>query len=1027
MTKHTISGAGASPVRKFRSPNPYTPFIRRSSARFGAGLAAILFASAATAMAQVSLEVTAIDTSTGEAITGLQIQLRNREIGFSASATTNEQGKARFSGLVTSGSFEVSNTATERFTSSRITSIVLRSGTDRSINLLVGPRSTIQLPEVVVTTTGEAELNTINAAVSATITRRQLEDLPVEGRDITRALYRLPNVTKATGFFAEAPNVSINGVNGLYASYLVDGMDNNENFLGGQKFPMPLGFTQSVTTLTNNYSTEFGRTGNGVFNITTRSGGNTFSGEVFYLTRPGPAIDASSPYAQRDLSGNQVKDGFQRHQAGASVGGAIVPDKTFFYANFEQMIDLKDNLLRSPGLNVNETVRGNNSFSLGSLKLTQFWNSQFSSSLRVNLGLVEIERQGGGLEGGISFPSAASTQDRNSLLISSQNIYAGENFTYEGNIQYGRFRWNYARGADAASPQVTLLDSAAFPLAILGHPGYLFDDVENAINIQQKLGFDLGDHRLKVGAELLTADFALTGGGNPNGNYTVQLNGAQQRALAARNLGAGIGIRDIPADVAVLQYSVELQPKAFGKRQNIISAYVEDLFSLSSDLNIVLGLRYDYDNLSVGGGTSGDYDNIAPRFSFNYKLDGRSVVRGGYGIFYDKILYGVYSDALQQNSTSAGYRAQIQELIARGLLPADTDIDKVLYDGNLSADLFSGVAYLQGPGSESLQGSRALATSGERRILNPEGYQNPYTHQFSLGYQYQLGDNTLFYVDLIHTEARNLFRLRDLNAPSPYRVDPDNVVVRTRAEADATRPIAVVPGGARSIVITETAGKAQYSAATLNLVKEKGEDAYGYRLSYTLSRSYNNTEDINFKAADANDYGQEWGPSVNDRTHVISGVFYYYPIEGLTLTLAALVQSGQPINRVADATKFGTIDSATGEFRGTADLNGDGTSYGDSYVGNIDRYPGESRNSDRLPWSKEFDLGVQYAIPVGGTGTLVELRADIFNVFNVVNLSGYTNNATQSNQIQAGPAGAPVVQRSSAPPRQFQFGVRYIF
>ena len=167
------------------------------------------------------------------------------------------------------------------------------------------------------------------------------------------------------------------------------------------------------------------------------------------MTRPGPAIDASSPYAQRDLSGNQVKDGFQRHQAGASVGGAIVPDRTFLYANFEQTFDLKDNLLRSPGLDINQTVRGNNRFSLGSLKLTQFWSGRFSSSLRVNLGLAQIERQGGGLEGGVTFPSAASTQDRNSLLIGSQNIYTGEDVTYEGNIQYSRFRWNYARGADA--------------------------------------------------------------------------------------------------------------------------------------------------------------------------------------------------------------------------------------------------------------------------------------------------------------------------------------------------------------------------------------------------------------------------------------------------------------------------------------------------------------------------------------------------------------------------------------------------
>jgi hypothetical protein len=64
--------------------------------------------------------------------------------------------------------------------------------------------------------------------------------------------------------------------------------------------------------------------------------------------------------------------------------------------------------------------------------------------------------------------------------------------------------------------------------------------------------------------------------------------------------------------------------------------------------------------------------------------------------------------------------------------------------------------------------------------------------------------------------------------------------------------------------------------------------------------------------------------------------------------------------------------------------------------GNSDRFPGESRNNDRLPWSTTFDLGVQHQITISGNNKL-ELRADIFNIFNAENLSGYSNNATQSN------------------------------
>ncbi len=67
-----------------------------------------------------------------------------------------------------------------------------------------------------------------------------------------------------------------------------------------------------------------------------------------------------------------------------------------------------------------------------------------------------------------------------------------------------------------------------------------------------------------------------------------------------------------------------------------------------------------------------------------------------------------------------------------------------------------------------------------------------------------------------------------------------------------------------------------------------------------------------------------------------------------------------------------------------------------------------------------------YAVPVP-SGVRVEVRADVFNVFNATNLSGYANNATVSNQIQTGAAGSGIVERNAGAPRQFQFGARVLF
>lgn len=1024
----------------------------------------IMLLSAAAGLAQADLNVTVINYLSNQPVSGARVVLLNESRGIEKSATTDERGTAVLRGVPEVDGYELAFEGNDQYEPSRTETFSIRSNQNPSVQINLLEKREVRLDEVVVLGAGNTtRINRTDAEVAFELKQKEIEAIPIEGRDITRVLYRLPNVSQATGFYPEAPNVSINGANSLFTSYMIDGMDNNERFLGGQKFAIPVGFTRNITVLTNNYSAEYGLTANGVVNITTRSGSNEFGGEAFFITRPGPAIDGQSDFAQRDLSGNSVKEGFQRYQAGFGFGGAVVKDETFYYLNVEHTTDLKDNFLNSPLLDGEETVRGENNFTYLSGKLDHTWSANFRSSLRANLGLVNIERQGGGLEGGATFPSAGSVQDRNSVLLALKNNYVGSNFSVQSNLQYSRFRWNYGRPLNGEGPQATVLGPDEQTLAILGHPGFIFDELENTLQFQQKFNYYAGRHTLKAGAGIISSDHELFGGGNVNGNYRVKLTESQVEQVRSLGRGAALDVADIPADAEVLGYSVELRPASFGGRQTIYSFYLEDEFRASPRLNLTLGLRYDYDNLSKGGAEQGDLNNIAPRFNFNYQLGQRSSLRGGYGIFYDKIPYTIYSDALQQNTTAEDYKKQLQELVSLGVLPADTDIDRVTFDGNLSG-FTSDTDYLQGPGPEALKEQREGIFSNERRILNPNGYDNPYTHQFALGYQLQLDEESLFYVDLVHNQSYNLFRLRNLNAAAPFPVTADNIRVRTPAEADASRPIPVIDGSyalingeelggvARSVVVSETEGRSRYYAASFNFQKERGADDYALRINYTLSYLENNTEDINFRAMDANNFEDEWGPSINDRRHIINGIFSYYPVKNLSFTLAGLIQSGQPINRTPLPVAYTVLDADGAPLREqltapdgtpafdeagnpilvdvtatTTDLNGDGTSFGDAYVGNSDRYPGEPRNSDRLPWSNTFDLGVQYQVPFGKSE--LELRADVFNVFNTLNLSGYSNNATQSNQIQPGPASAPsvLVRRNASAPRQIQFSLRYVF
>ena len=301
-----------------------------------------------SAYAQERVDVSVTDLILRRPVTNIAVYLQNTTSRTLDSARTNEQGKAEFSNVSAQGRYRVFTKSSAVYTEEETSSdIVIQPGTLRTVTLQLPLRRESTLDEVVINDRRLARLNTQNAEVSALVSKRELQSLPIEGRDITKALFRLPNLTLATQGYAEAPNVAINGLNGIYTNYLLDGMDNNERFLGNMKFNTPVGFAEGITVYTNNYSVEFGNTSNGVINVTTRSGSNELTGEAFYLTRPGSVVDSPSRFATSDLSGNAVKDGFQRHQLGFGLGGALKRDQTFFYVNVEQTFDKKDKIGRA--------------------------------------------------------------------------------------------------------------------------------------------------------------------------------------------------------------------------------------------------------------------------------------------------------------------------------------------------------------------------------------------------------------------------------------------------------------------------------------------------------------------------------------------------------------------------------------------------------------------------------------------------------------------------------------------------------
>ena len=198
---------------------------------------------------------------------------------------------------------------------------------------VAGPKETItvsEAPRIV-------EANP--SSVSALVDERAIKDLPLNGRRFTDLLLLAPGVTQDPRGLTSGSNgdLSYGGIRGYNTSFLVDGGDNNNGFFAQAmgRYRAPYQFSNEVVqefrVQSSGYGAESGRAGGAVVNVVTKSGTNQWHGSTFYYLR-----DSSLGGAAPAFVGFNPSD--QQHQFGATIGGPIQRNKTFFFAGYDQHI-----------------------------------------------------------------------------------------------------------------------------------------------------------------------------------------------------------------------------------------------------------------------------------------------------------------------------------------------------------------------------------------------------------------------------------------------------------------------------------------------------------------------------------------------------------------------------------------------------------------------------------------------------------------------------------------------------------------
>ncbi len=287
-----------------------------------------------------------VTDNSGAVVAGAKVTVTNRATNLALTATTASDGSYVFSPIKI-GSYDIA-VEKQGFEKARQTDVAVNVGAQVKANFSLTPGAVTQTVEV---TAAVPLLQTQTSSVGQSVPSQEISNLPLNGRNYTYLSQIVAGVTTNNSRVSGTGGFTANGLQWSHNSYLLDGIDNNNNtvdFLNGAAFVTltPPDAIQEVKVQTSNFNAEYGRAGSAVLNATTKSGTNAFHGDVWEFFR-NDALDANSFFNNR----NQVnRPELRQNQFGFTVGGPIIHNKLFFFGDYQGLI------IRQQALRNNVTV-----------------------------------------------------------------------------------------------------------------------------------------------------------------------------------------------------------------------------------------------------------------------------------------------------------------------------------------------------------------------------------------------------------------------------------------------------------------------------------------------------------------------------------------------------------------------------------------------------------------------------------------------------------------------------------------------
>jgi hypothetical protein len=770
----------------------------------------------------------------GSVIAGAKVTAKNSATGQVREVKTGEDGAYVLAELPAGGYAVVAEAAGLSPVGQNVI-VNVGSDTTADFDLTVVQKRVEQL-----TVTEEAPIvDTTRDVLSEVVDQKLVAELPLNGRDFGKLVALSPGATVdpsgVAGTQGGFGQFNINGNRDRSNNYTLDGTDNNDPYFnnsalnqtgigGAPASLLPIDAIQEFN-LESRFGAEYGRNSGSVVNIVTRSGGNKLHGSAFEFLR-NSALDARNFF-----NTDPHKSVFQNNNFGASLGGPIVKDKTFFFVAYEGQRERvgSDFLLQVPTQSQIQQARmiagaknnpGNPEINPALDAILAFYPKSDNSEIP---GVVRDKNDGnnfiakidhnvtntelltgryafsqsdqifpfgspGGFGAGSRLPQFAQTSPARVQVVSVSLLSSlSPSKINEVRFGYSRYRTSFSSLNANFDPNSIGLNLGT---GKLGLPEFDFTNIENL----GATGFSVPRGRTSQTFQILDNFTWL------KGRHTFKFGGEFRRASISNfndnlergiyQFTAGVGLSADPVvDALANFYTGGTQDTTFccafvsvdaGNTQrttynNGFSFFAQDDYRLSSNLTLNFGLRWEYfgplseknnllSNLGRDGnlamvGTDGvnglynrDLHDFAPRLGFAWNVVKNTVLRAGYGIYYDYVPQDLQ---IANFTTSAGVATN--PIGPKAVLPLS--FDPAAFNGT-------------NPGAPVLSG---VASPPYSIFITPRNFHSPYTQNWNLNVQQKLAQNASFEARYVGSKGTKLVRLTDLNEPdaSGARTNPN--------------------------------------------------------------------------------------------------------------------------------------------------------------------------------------------------------------------------------------------------------------